>query len=193
MTEKLSINERYLLTYIKYKCNNGHTFFMGNETIAKVIGCKASSTKVMVNKLIREGYLIKSLDKQKRRALSLSGKAFVPLDGVNLSNVEKGLLKQDVKEQEHWADYYKERYENSLLRIEYLEKEVRQLRDALDEERHKTTRVVAEEPAPIVQIEEKPQQIEYSDSVSSIDPENDPAILIANIMAKFGDEPSFNY
>ncbi len=186
MTAKLSINERYLLTYIKYKCNNGHTFFMGNDAIAEVIGCKASSTKVMVNKLIRQGYLTKTLDKKGRRVLSLSGKVFLPLDGVNLSNVEKRILKQDAKDQESWAEYYKKEYENALLRIENLQQEVYLLKDALDEERRKESRIVAETPTPVVQIEEKPQEREYLEPVSSLAPENDPAILIANLMAKFG-------
>ncbi len=191
MKNKLSINERYLLTYVKYKTNNGHTFFMGNEAIGEIIGCKTSSTKVMVNKLIRNGYLLKTQDKHGRRVLSLSDKTFKALDGVNLSNVEKSLLKQDAKDQEQWAAYYKKEYENALSRIEYLENEVRQLRDTLDEERYKKTRITAKEPDPIVKIEEKPQQIKCSESTSSIDPERDPAILIANIMAQFKDAPSF--
>lgn len=46
MTTKLSLTARYLLTYIRFKTNNNRPFFAGNDTIAKVIGCTESSTKV---------------------------------------------------------------------------------------------------------------------------------------------------
>ena len=58
---KLTITERLILTYIGYKTNRNFKFFMTNETLAKAICCKTSSTKVMVNKLVREGYLIKPM------------------------------------------------------------------------------------------------------------------------------------
>ena len=92
-TAHLSIVERYLLTFIKYKTNNHHTFFMNNESIAQQICCKTSSTKVLINKLIREGYILKMEGKNGRRELALSGKYYVPLDGVDMSNQEKSLLK----------------------------------------------------------------------------------------------------
>ena len=71
---KLTITERLILTYIGYKTNRNFKFFMTNETLAKAICCKTSSTKVMVNKLVREGYLIKFCDDKGRRQLSLSGR-----------------------------------------------------------------------------------------------------------------------
>lgn len=104
----LSIVERYLLTFIKYKTNNHHPFFMNNESIAQQIGCKASSTKVLINKLIREGYILKMAGKNGRRELALSGKYYVPLDGVNMSNQEKSLLKQDIQNFERMEKQYKQ-------------------------------------------------------------------------------------
>ena len=83
---KLTITEHLILTYIGYKTNRNFKFFMTNEALSKAICCKTSSTKVMVNKLIREGCLIKSCDDKCRRQLSLSGREFTPLDGVNMSN-----------------------------------------------------------------------------------------------------------
>lgn len=62
MTTKLSLTARYLLTYIRFKTNNNRPFFAGNDTIAKVIGCTEASTKVIINTLIREGYIIKTID-----------------------------------------------------------------------------------------------------------------------------------
>lgn len=107
-TAHLSIVERYLLTFIKYKTNNHHTFFMNNESIAQQIGCKTSSTKVLINKLIREGYILKMEGKNGRRELALSGKYYVPLDGVDMSNQEKSLLKQDIKNFERMDKQYKQ-------------------------------------------------------------------------------------
>ena len=107
-TAHLSMVERYLLTFIKYKTNNHHTFFMNNESIAQQIGCKTSSTKVLINKLIREGYILKMEGKNGRRELALSGKYYVPLDGVDMSNQEKSLLKQDIRNFERMEKQYKQ-------------------------------------------------------------------------------------
>lgn len=71
---ELSITKRLLLDFIKYKTNNNHTFFMGNDKIAAALGLTVNSAKVMVNELIREGYLLKSTDIHGRRVLNLSGK-----------------------------------------------------------------------------------------------------------------------
>lgn len=35
---ELSITKRLLLDFIKYKTNNNHTFFMGNDKIAASLG-----------------------------------------------------------------------------------------------------------------------------------------------------------
>ena len=59
---ELSITKRLLLDFIKYKTNNNHTFFMGNDKIAAAFGLTVNSAKVMVNELIREGYLLKSTE-----------------------------------------------------------------------------------------------------------------------------------
>jgi Mn-dependent DtxR family transcriptional regulator len=107
MEEQLSTRQRFLLTYIKYRTNNHRIFFASNEDISKHIGYTLASTKTIVNKLIREGYIIKEYDKKKRRVLTLSKKPFEPLDGVNLGNVEKRLLKQDVEYYKDTAQEYK--------------------------------------------------------------------------------------
>ena len=111
---KLSITQRYLLTYIKFRTNNNHQFYAQNKAISEVIGCTVDSTKVIINKLIREGYITKITDDKGRRVLSLSGKEFPPLDGVNMGNISKSLLKQDIAEQEQWANYYQK--ENKELK-----------------------------------------------------------------------------
>jgi hypothetical protein len=129
---ELSITERLLLTYIGYKTNKNFKFFMNNEKLAEVICCTTSSTKVMVNKLVREGYLIKSCDDKDRRQLSLSGREFMPLDGVNMGNIEKNMLKHDAQDQEQWANYYKNELNEAQIRIKSLENERDNYKNALE-------------------------------------------------------------
>ena len=130
--KKLTITERLILTYIGYKTNRNFKFFMTNETLAKAICCKTSSTKVMVNKLIREGYLIKTYDDKDRRQLSLSGREFTPLDGVNMGNIEKNMLKHDAQDQEQWANYYKNEINEAQHRIKSLENERDSYKNAIE-------------------------------------------------------------
>ena len=129
---KLTITERLILTYIGYKTNRNFKFFMTNETLAKAICCKTSSTKVMVNKLVREGYLVKTYDDKSRRQLSLSGREFMPLDGVNMGNIEKNTLKHDAQDQEQWANYYKNELNEAQIRIKSLENERDNYKNALE-------------------------------------------------------------
>ena len=90
----LSITERLLLDFVKYKTNNNHKFFMGNDKIAMALGLTVNSVKVMINSLIREGYLIKSMDNHGRRMLELSDKPYLTIACVDLSNVDKRIILQ---------------------------------------------------------------------------------------------------
>ena len=76
---ELSITKRLLLDFIKYKTNNNYQFFMGNDKIAMALGLTVNSAKVLVNELIREGYLLKAKDNHSRRVLSLSGKPYLTI------------------------------------------------------------------------------------------------------------------
>lgn len=62
---------------------------MGNDKIAAALGLTVNSAKVMVNELIREGYLLKSTDTHDRRVLNLSGKPYLTISCVDLSNIDK--------------------------------------------------------------------------------------------------------
>ena len=129
---ELSITERYILTYIGYKTNNGFKFFMNNETLAQIICCTIPSTKVLVNKLVREGYLIKTCDDRGRRQLSLSERKFMPLDGVNMSNIDKTYLLQELSNYQRDADYYKNELKEAQIRIKMLENERDNYKNALE-------------------------------------------------------------
>lgn len=111
---ELSITKRILLDYIKFKTNNNHIFFAGNEYIAEALDLTPSTAKVMVNDLIRKGYLYKGTDKYKRRILVLTGKEYKPLF-ENMANVDKALLKSNA--QQAAADLRDCEKERQLLQI----------------------------------------------------------------------------
>ena len=125
---ELSITKRLLLDFIKYKTNNNHTFFMGNDKIAAALGLTVNSAKVMVNELIREGYLLKSTDIHGRRVLNLSGKLYLTISCVDLSNIDKRILAQEVLNYQRDAEYYKRQYELEKARADRLAEEMLKLK-----------------------------------------------------------------
>ncbi len=125
---ELSITKRLLLDFIKYKTNNNRTFFMGNDKIAAALGLTVNSAKVMVNELIREGYLLKSTDINGRRVLNLSGKPYLTISCVDLSNIDKRILAQEVLNYQRDAEYYKRQYELEKARADRLAEEMLKLK-----------------------------------------------------------------
>ena len=117
---ELSITKRILLDYIKFKTNNNHTFFAGNDYIAEALDLTPATAKVMVNDLIRKGYLRKETDKYKRRLLFLTGKEYKPLF-ENMANVDKALLKSRAQQSESDLEYYKTQHRLLEIRCEALE------------------------------------------------------------------------
>ena len=97
--KKLTFYERLILEYIAFRTNNNRFFFEKNETIAKCFDMKESSAKVLINNLIRAGYLIKSTDGKHRRVLKLSGMEFPRLPWVNMSGVRDYGLKKELDDQ----------------------------------------------------------------------------------------------
>ena len=124
----LSITERLLLDFIKYKTNNNHKFFMGNDKIAMSLGLTVNSAKVMINSLIREGYLIKSIDNHGRRMLELSDKPYLTIACVDLSNVDKRIILQEALNFKRDAEYYQQQYEFEKARADRLLAELTQLK-----------------------------------------------------------------
>ena len=129
---ELSITKRLLLDFIKdfikYKTNNNHTFFMGNDKIAAALGLTVNSAKVMVNELIREGYFLKSTDIHGRRVLNLSGKPYLTISCVDLSNIDKKIIAQEAANYQRDAEYYKQQYELEKARADRLAEEMLKLK-----------------------------------------------------------------
>ena len=90
----LSITKRVLLSYIQFRTRNQYKFYESNDYIAKALDIMASSAKVFVNELIRDGYLYKEVDKTGKRILSLTGKEYRPLF-EDMRNIDKKVLKED--------------------------------------------------------------------------------------------------
>ena len=97
---------------------------MGNDKIASALGLTVNSAKVMVNELIRDGYLLKSTDIHGRRVLKLSGKPYLIISCVDLSNIDKRILAQEVLNYQRDAEYYKQQYELEKARADRLVEEI---------------------------------------------------------------------
>lgn len=97
---------------------------MGNDKIAAALGLTVNSAKVMVNELIRDGYLLKSTDIHGRRVLNFSGKPYLAISCVDLSNIDKRILAQEVLNYQRDAEYYKHQYELEKARADRLAEEI---------------------------------------------------------------------
>lgn len=101
---------------------------MGNDKIAMALGLTVNSAKVMINGLIREGYLIKSMDTHGRRMLELSDKPYLTIACVDLSNVDKRIILQEALNFQRDAEYYQKQYESEKARADRLLAELTQLK-----------------------------------------------------------------
>lgn len=115
----LSITKRVLLSYIKFRTRNNFNFYESNDYIARALDIMASSAKVFVNELIRDGYLYKEIDKKGRRVLSLTGKEYRPLF-EDMSNIDKKVLKEDRDNYERDNQYLNEQLSYETAHAEQL-------------------------------------------------------------------------
>ena len=115
----LSITKRVLLSYIQFRTRNQFKFYESNDYIAKALDIMASSAKVFVNELIRDGYLYKEIDKQGRRILSLTGKEYRPLF-EDMRNIDKKVLKEDRDNFERENKYLNEQLSMENAHVEQL-------------------------------------------------------------------------
>ena len=76
--------------------------------------------------------MIKTYDDRGRRQLSLSERKFMPLDGVNMSNVDETYLLQELSNYQRDSDYYKTELKEAQIRIKSLENERDNLQNTLE-------------------------------------------------------------
>lgn len=115
----LSVNQRLFLDYVKFKSHNNVPFFMGNEKIADALDLTVNTAKIMVNTLVKDGYLNKEKDKNGRRVLSLTLKEYKPLF-EDLRNIDKKLLKSERDYYKNDAEYYEQQYKQEEAHCEQL-------------------------------------------------------------------------
>lgn len=110
-------NEDELNKYLSQNC----------DKIAMALGLTVNSAKVLVIELIREGYLLKSTDNYGRRILNLSGKPYLTISCVDLSNIDKKIIAQEAANYQRDAEYYKKQYEFEKARADRLAEEYSKL------------------------------------------------------------------
>lgn len=92
---EISVSERVILDYIGFRTKNGFPFFEKNSTIAPNVGLTEGTTKVLINRLVRKGYLFKCKDERNRRQLLLTELKH-PQTYTNFQNVSKACLKEEL-------------------------------------------------------------------------------------------------
>ena len=121
---EITVAERQILDFIKFRSNERHRFFGSNEYIGNSIGLQTTSVKNMVNRLVRLGYLTRIMEGNKRYLL-YTGKKYLSVVG-DLSNYDKAYLRKQVA-------HYKQEYEDAEQQIELMKIEIEQLKGKLEQ------------------------------------------------------------
>ena len=126
-TSEITVTERQILDLIRYRSNERHRFFGNNKYIADCISIQPTSAKNMVNKLVRLGYLTRTMEGQKRY-LQYTGKKYLSVVG-DLSNYDKAYLRKEVA-------HYKTEYKDAEQQIELMKIEIEQLKNKIEQKNH---------------------------------------------------------
>ena len=124
---EITVAERQILDFIKFRSNERHRFFGSNEYIGNSIGLQTTSVKNMVNKLVRLEYLTRIME-GKKRYLQYTGKKYEPIVG-DLSNYDKAYLRKEVA-------HYKTEYKDAEQEIELMKIEIDQLKNQASDYLH---------------------------------------------------------
>ena len=142
---EISVSERLILDYIGFRTKSGYPFFEKNSTIAPNVGLTEGTTKELINRLVRKGYLFKCKDERNRRQLLLTELKH-PQTYTNFQDVSKACLKEeldyrskelkDTEKQLNDKDYainvWKDRYNSAEKEIEKLKQQVAELQRQLN-------------------------------------------------------------
>ncbi len=121
---EITVAERQILDFIKFRSNEKHKFFGSNEYLGDSIGLQTTSVKNMVNRLVRLGYLTRTMEGNKRY-LQYTGKKYLSVVG-DLSNYDKAYLRKQVA-------HYKQEYEDAEQQIELMKIEIEQLKNKIEQ------------------------------------------------------------
>lgn len=134
MTEnerKLTRLECDLLRYISFRTKNNHKFYETNETVAKKLKCAERTAQELINRLIREGYLMKDTIKGVRH-LTPTNKAN-PITYRNFADENKADMKGIIKDLSSQLEYYKQQYANAEAYSKNLRNDLTKANKTIDE------------------------------------------------------------
>jgi DNA-binding MarR family transcriptional regulator len=92
---EISVSERLILDYIGFRTKSGFPFFEKNSTIAPNVGLTEGTTKELINRLVRKGYLFRCKDERNRRQLLLTELKH-PQTYTNFQDISKASLKEEL-------------------------------------------------------------------------------------------------
>ena len=141
---EISVSERLILDYIGFRTKSGFPFFEKNSTIAPNVGLTEGTTKELINRLVRKGYLFKCKDERNRRQLLLTELKH-PQTYTNFQDISKASLKeeldyknkelkqteQQLNDKDYAINVWRERCNNAEKKVERLEQQVAELQRQL--------------------------------------------------------------
>lgn len=141
---EISVSERLILDYIGFRTKSGFPFFEKNSTIAPNVGLTEGTTKELINRLVRKGYLFKCKDEHNRRQLLLTELKH-PQTYTNFQDISKASLKeeldyknkelkqteQQLNDKDYAINVWRERCNNAEKKVERLEQQVAELQRQL--------------------------------------------------------------
>ena len=142
---ELSVSERLILDYITFRTRSGFPFFEKNNTIALNVGLTEGTTKELINRLVRKGYLFRCKDERNRRQLLLTEmthtQTYTNFAELTKANLQEELdhqrqynknMERDVKMAQDSVDIWRNRYHNAQNRITELEQQIAELQSKLN-------------------------------------------------------------
>ena len=142
---ELSVGERLLLDYIKFRTRQGYPFFESNSTIAPNVGFTERTTKELINRLVRKGYLFKCKDERNRRQLILTELTHAQtynnfqeltkanlIEELNHQRQDNKNMERDMKISQDAVDTWRSRYYAEERKVKKLEQQVAELQRQLN-------------------------------------------------------------
>ncbi len=132
-TSDLSLNEKYILHYIKNVTDGGKQFYQNDEALSVVLEMTPKSVKRLVYRLIQGGYLTKLDTNSGKRCLQYTGKEFTPLAIYpSYKDINIKILLAENKKLRKDLELYKSEYETMVVSKQILENKVKQLQEEKD-------------------------------------------------------------
>lgn len=142
---EISVSERLILDYIGFRTKSGFPFFEKNSTIAPNVGLTEGTTKELINRLVRKGYLFRCKDERNRRQLLLTElkhpQTYTNFQDISKANLIEELnhqrqdnknMERDMKISQDAVDTWRSRYYAEERKVKKLEQQVAELQRQLN-------------------------------------------------------------